>query len=151
MALENNFYQEINNKEQKWIELIENNLLNIYYFEAELDPFYIKKLEELTYEYNLTNSKFIGLVKEEVSAILLKLEELENAYRAGKEINIKSLIPLFLTNKFINNVVKEDNNDLKNLKIRKEVLQSIKSGIKKENIQDDYLYDDFPEEQEKTI
>jgi len=153
MALENNFYQEIQDKEKKWIELIEKNLLNIYYFKVELEPFYIKKLEELTYEYDLTNNKIIGEVIDIIKSIIKKLEDFDDTYRMGKEIDIKTLVPLFLISNFNNNV-KKDNNDLQRLQIRKQVLEAVKNHYdnnNNRNLQDDYLYDDFPQEHNKSI
>ncbi|MBR6690443.1 MAG: hypothetical protein IKL65_03840 [Bacilli bacterium] len=157
MALDNNFYQEIYINEQKWIGLIESNLLNIYYFNVELVPFYKKKLEELIYEYNLTENKIIEQIIEEVKCIIQKLEEFDAAYRMGNLISTKSLIPLFLVSKFNNNGQKAEVPELDRLEIRKQVLTAIRDHYtekkrekleynysKKENEQDDYLYEDFP-------
>lgn len=149
MALENNFYQEIHIKEQKWIELIEKNLLNIYYFEAELLPFYTKKVKELTYEYNLTNNSILGEIIQILNNIIKRIEELGNAYRSGLVIDTTTLVPLFLTSNFNNNIKKENTDDLQKLYIRKQVLNAIKDHYSLKNnkkTDDDYLYDDFPEE-----
>ena len=47
MALKNNFYEEIFLKEQEWISMINNNLLNSIYCSLVLKPFYVQKRDEL--------------------------------------------------------------------------------------------------------
>ena len=59
MALGENFYNEIFEREQKWIESINSNLLNSVYCNLVLKPFYIEKRKELKEEYNKTNNEII--------------------------------------------------------------------------------------------
>ena len=140
MALNKDFYDEIHKKEQKLIELIEKNLLNIYYINYSLN--YKKKLEELTYEYNLTNNKMIGQTIEEIKVIINKIDELEEIYRKGNEINIKELLPLFLINKTFNNIEYKKTE----IQTKKEFLQQLKNNyvIIPQKNEEEYLYDDFP-------
>ena len=165
MALEKNFYQEIQEKEQLWIELINKKLMNIYFFNAELVPFYNKKLEQLNKEYDSTNNKIIGQIIEEIKYIIVKLNEFDETYRLGETIDIKSLIPLFLTSK-LNNEKQVDNNssvvdlskkekkldnnqNIERLQIRKQILNAMKNYYQETHINNelpDYIYDDFPEE-----
>jgi len=142
MALNKDFYDEIYKKEQKLIELIEKNLLNIYYINYSLN--YKKKLEELTYEYNLTNNKMIGQTIEEIKVIINKIDELEEIYRKGNEINIKELLPLFLINKTFNNIEYKKTE----IQTKKEFLQQLKNNyvIIPQKNEEEYLYDDFPDD-----
>ena len=66
MALEDTFYEKIHNQEKRWIELINQNFLNIYFVKIELKTFYEDKLIQLKKEYSLSNNKMIEQVIYEV-------------------------------------------------------------------------------------
>lgn len=149
MALEKNFYQEIQIKEQEWIELINKKLMNIYFFNAELVPFYNSKLEQLNKEYESTNNKIIGQIIEEINCIIVKLNEFDELYRSGKTIDINSLIPLFFTSKINNETQIDNNQNIERLQIKKQILSAMKDYYIETQVHSelpDYLYDDFPEE-----
>lgn len=151
MALENNFYDEIQNKEEVWMQQIQNNLLNIYYVKIELKKFYNEKLEKLRYEYNQTGNKLIEQIMTEIGVIVNKISELELEYNNGNQIDLKTLIPLFLLNKLNNTSKQERINDfnISRPEIRKQVLFALRDyhNQKNENdIQDEDICDEFDEE-----
>lgn len=148
MALNNNFYNDIFEKEKYWTELANKNLLNIYYLNGKdgLKEFYLIKKEELEYEYNLTNNDIIGRFLNIVNEILTQIELMTKEYREGKKINMDLLSKTFLVNQMNNNVDSVKSKELTELQIKKQLLQDLKGEIK--DFDDSYLYDDFPEEEE---
>lgn len=156
MALRNNFYNEIFEQEQKWIELVNNNLLNSIYCNLVLKPFYVERKKELESEYKLAKNIIIGQVLEIMNKIIKKIELFDVQYKNFENCDISSLIPLFLTNQMNNSVQKENNStnveDMDVLQIRKEILEDKIRELRNIPIEDqeDYLYDDFPEERRKV-
>lgn len=143
----NDFCEYITKKEQIWLGMIKDNLLNAYYIEIALEPFYIELLDELVYKFNSTGNKYLKDMIDDIKILLNKMRELTANYRKGQDVFVEILTPLFLINKFNNNVKNEDNYDLQRLQIRKEVLKGVKEHYnleKIENLQPDYLDDDFP-------
>ena len=151
MDLRQDFYTEIYKKEQKWIELINSKLLNSIYFKLDLKPFYLEKKKEVKQEYFLTKNeydKFIDII----DSIIEQIELLNEQFNAGQSIDINSLIPFFLTSR-MKNVYRmpEEISEINELQIRKQLLQNqIRNFDKNATGNDDYLYEDFPEEIRKV-
>ena len=151
MDLRQDFYTEIYEKEQKWIELINSKLLNSIYFKHELQPFYLGKKKEVKEEYFLTKNeydKFIDLM----DSIIEHIELLNEQFNAGQSIDINSLIPFFLTSQMRNAYkMPEKISEINELQIRKQLLQNqIRNFDRNFSNNDDYVYDDFPEEIRKV-
>lgn len=155
MALKSNFYNEIFLQEQKWIELINNNLLNSIYCNLALKPFYLDKKEVLEQEYYSNNNVIIGQVLSIIDNIVKRIEGINEDYNNLKEVDIKVLLPLFLTNQMNNTTRKTEvvnsNENIDRLQIRKQILENQIGNFPKNEILnfDDYLYEDFPEEQKR--
>ncbi len=150
MALKNDFYSEVFTNEQKWIELINAKLLNSVYCKLTLKPFYIEKKKQLEQEYNLKNNKIIEQVIPILEVIINKIDLLEEAYNNGENVDINSLIPLFLSVQ-MNNMLPKKENDIitpyDRLDIKRQVLENqINNYERNESYSEDYIYDDFPEE-----
>lgn len=152
MALKRDFYAEIFEKEEKWIELINKNLLNSIYCTLTLKPFYVNKREMLNKEYELTNNELLGQVLNSIDQILNKIEYFNNQYIKFQNISISDLLPLFLINKMNNSLKKEDitlnNEELNKLNIKRAILNEklykYRMSNNNNNLQD-YVYDDFPD------
>lgn len=150
MALKSDFYSEIFEKEQKWIELINLKFLNSVYCKLTLKPFYMAKKNELEQEYNLTGNKIIEQVIPILGEIINKINLLEEAYNNGEDVDINSLMPLFLSVQMNNVLPKKENNLITQsdkLEIRKQVLENQVMSYDRNSLNiEDYVYDDFPEE-----
>ena len=153
MALKNEFYNEIFDQEQKWIETINSNLLNNIYCKCTLKPFYAEKIKILENEYIVSKNKLIEQIIIIFKNIISQIEIIEERYQNNKKIDVKSLLPLFLTTQMYTTQTKKETGDsnlnleLSRLQIRKKILENkIKSyNRQKKQIYDDYLYEDFPE------
>ena len=143
MALSNDFYIEITQKEIKWAEMIKQNLLNVIYCNLELKPFYIEKKNELEEEYIKTGNVIIGDTLFIIKNIINKLEEFNTYYKETKPIDFKLLLPLFLANQMNNSLQSSKSSDASNSINRFDIINNQK--------QYDYLYEDFPEEHKKVI
>ena len=152
MALKMNFYNEIFENEQKWEELINKNLLNSIYCSLVLKPFYTKKRVELENEYNASNNQMIKQILSVIDSILFKIEEFKSLYENSKSVDIKELLPLFLSNQMSNDNQKENKDSLELLKEKKRILEDKIRLYARENPIEypDYVYDDFPEENLKA-
>lgn len=144
MALSNNFYNDIFEKEKYWMELINHGLLNIYYLNGEggIKEFYLNKMEKLEYEYESTGNQIIKNFLELINNIINQIDYLTNEYRQGELIDMKSLSTLFLHNQINNNVNDNKNShDIEKIRLQKQVLQSLRKVYNNpESISDDYDY-----------
>lgn len=152
MALSENFYNEIFEKEKYWTELANRKLLNIYYLNGKdgIKEFYLDKKAKLEQEY--TNDQMIGKFLSIIDNIISKIDSLTLDYRRGNPIDINSIITLFLHNQMNNQVkngyktVFEDDsrkNEMAKLQLRKQVLQSLNRRYKDpDEYSDDYLYEE---------
>ena len=104
MALKFNFYSEIFLQEEKWIELINAGLLNSVYCNLVLKPFYEKKRMEIQLIDNQEN-KILEQILNSIDEILIKFEEFNTRYRNMELVDIKEILPLFLSNKMSNNAL----------------------------------------------
>jgi len=151
MALKNDFYEEIFINEKKWIEMIDKNLLNNIFCNLELRPFYLKKKDEIKKEYELNNNPILGQILSIIDNIINKLDEFEIQYKNLRYVNIKELLPLFLTSQMNNNSKKEEKKEvIEDLKNEKKLLEEeIINYNRKEKELEDYVYDDFPLDHKK--
>lgn len=100
MKLNTNFYIEIFEKETSWIEMIKDNLLNIYYLNGDggITQFYKEKYEVLVNEYKKNNNEkllfFINMIKD----ILDEINKLTEIYNSGQDISMDRLQSLFIVN-----------------------------------------------------
>lgn len=156
MALQQNFYTEIFEKEQNWIELIKSKLLNSVYCKYTLQTFYLEKKRDLEQEYLLTQNEIVGKIIIIIDSIIEQIELFIEQFNAGQPTDISSLLPLFLTTQMSNSLEKEDNKspirqEINGLQIKKQLLESqVRNFDRTGSNNEDYVYDDFPEEVEKT-
>lgn len=129
MALSNNFYEDIFNKEKYWMTLAKQQFLNIYYLNGKdgLKQFYEKKRIELENECKISNNVIIKNFLEVINNIIFKIEKLTKDYKEGKTIDINSLIPLFLYNQMNNNI--EQNFKKEELEL---IRQQVRNQIEKD-------------------
>ncbi|MDO4963257.1 MAG: hypothetical protein Q4E75_04080 [bacterium] len=122
MALNNNFYSDIIENEKKWDQMINSNLLNIYYIKAPngIRNFYLEKLSEIKKEYNSSDNEMINGIIKILSNIILKIDSLIETYNKGETVDINSLSNLFYSN-IINNNISNNNlhEKIQNLKALK--------------------------------
>lgn len=120
MALKDNFYNEIFEKEQKWIELINLNLLNSIYCNLTLKPFYLDKKSELEREYNKVNNEIMRQIISIINNIINKIDIYNMQYKNNEFVDIKSLIPLFLMTQ-MNNVVSKQVLDTNEINVQSDM------------------------------
>lgn len=156
MALRQDFYTEIFEQEKKWIELINSKLLNSVYCKYILQPFYLDKKKELEQEYFLTQNDIIGNIIGIIDSIIGQTEVFNEQFISGEKVDINLLIPLFLTTKMTNTSKKEEeksniSQEINELQIKKQLLENqIRYFDKNVTPDNEYVYDDFPEEKEKV-
>lgn len=151
MALNNNFYSEIFDKENYWTELIDKKLMNIYYLNKSDGPltFYQNKKNQLKIEYDESRNEIIKNFLLSIDNIINKINTLTNDYRTGKQIDFNELKTMFIVNQ-MNNKSDDKNNDI-NL-TRQKVLDSLNQSIKKESQENNpYMFDDFFDETRKKV
>ena len=151
MDLRQNFYAEIFEHEQKWIELINSKLLNSTYCKYKLQPFYLEKKETVKEEYFLTRNeydKFIDII----DSIIEQIEVFYQQFKSGQKVDIRLLQSLFFVTRMCKTQKEEENNseirqEINELQIRKQLLENeIRNFDKNISNEEDYVYDDFPEE-----
>ena len=101
MKFDVSFYTEIFDKEAYWETLSDEGLLNIYYINGPdgLKDFYIKKLEILK---SINNKEKIKFIIDMINDILTEIDNLTTIYNSGKEIDMKELTGLFISNQITN-------------------------------------------------
>lgn len=156
MALKQNFYTEIFEQEQSWIELINSKYLNSIYCKHQLQPFYLNKKKELEQEYFLTRNDIIKNILGIIDSIIQQIELFNEQFNVGQTVNVETLIPLFLTTQMSNTSKKENkqkdiNKEIGELQVRKQILENrIRNFDRNATINDDYVYDDFLEEERRV-
>ena len=103
MALKENFYEEIYEEERNWSDMIDMNLLNVYYL-VELKKFYYDRQVRLNYEYELTFNPIIKSMLYLLNNVLIKIDYIINEDKLNNPINIKELKNYFLINQLNNNI-----------------------------------------------
>lgn len=104
MAIRNNFYDEIFEKEKYWTELSEKGLLNIYYINSDdgILNFYNKVLSELLESKKQKENELLNEIVKSVLTIITKINIITAEFQEGKQISINELPNLFLINKMNN-------------------------------------------------
>ena len=149
MALKKNFYNEIFDNEQNWIDLINSNLINGIYCKFNLKPFYEEKRKELEEVSNLAPNIMISQIIFVINRIINHLDLLIDEYYKSELVDVKSLLPLFLINQ-MNNSNQNESKDINELLEKRRILRGEISNINRDNNEcEDYVYDDFPEELKK--
>lgn len=146
MALTNSFYEEIYNEEKNWMELLDSNLLNVYYL-SELRKFYYEKQIVVSYEYKLTLNPIMKSIWIVLNTMVEKLDFIESEYKKGKRVNINDLKNYFLINRLKNNIdippeLMKDNENKKNI-------YELRNKVVNEDLED-YTDDDFYYENQKV-
>ena len=130
MALKNDFYNDIFKNEEKWENLINSGLVNPIYCDLELRPFYLEKKKEIEEEYRVTNNQILSQVLTIIEDIIKNIDLIINEYNKNGTSNVKSLLPIFLTNQ------------MNNTNQKYEADPTIKVEVDENNEDDDYLYDE---------
>lgn len=144
MALKEKFYEEIYEEERNWTDLIDMNLLNVYYL-VELRKFYNDRQLRLSYEYELTFNPIIKSMLNLINNVISKINYIINEDKMNNPINIKELKNYFLINQLNNKVSYDLYDDVQEDKgIYKLRQKSINEDL------DDYIDDDFYYESQKV-
>lgn len=141
MALTQNFYKEIFDKEKVWMTNLNQNLLNIYYL-PELKTFYVEKKETLNHEFKLTGNELIRSYLNALNNIITKIDYFITEGKNEASIDIKELNNLFLLNIITNNVSYVSNQNLNRIEEEKKSLYELRNKVINEGAED-YLDDDF--------
>ena len=115
MALTQDFYKDILEKEKSWIINLQYNLLNIYYL-PELKNFYQEIQNRLIYEGDLTGNMLIRTISFTLDKLMDKIDEFIKLNEEGKNVDLKELRNYFLISVLNNDVyyVKKDRLEEKN-------------------------------------
>ena len=148
MALNKNFYEEIYDRELMWIDMIDSNLLNVYYL-TELKNFYLEKQQRLNYEFELTGNSFMKSVSYIINNIVVKLDFLINEDKKEKIINLNELKNLFLINVMNNNIPILKNEKIDKIEENKKDLYELRKKVTGDGAED-YLDDDFYYDNQKV-
>ncbi len=114
-----NIYEEIFEKEKYLIELASHKLLNIYYLRDndELKNFYLDKLN--TFENEYEKNDLIKEVIVVINNIINKIDELNDSYNSGSEVDANSISKYFLYSQ-LNSKLDKDN-----ILLREQVLKNV--------------------------
>lgn len=141
MALTQDFYKEIIDKEKSWLINLQYNLLNVYYL-PELKKFYQEKKKRLDYEADLTGNMLIRSISFTLDKMIDKLNNFMKEYQKGNEVNLKELNNLFLISNLNNDVYYVKKDKLEEISENKNSLYELRQKVINEN-SEDYLDDDF--------
>lgn len=136
MALNQKFYQEIYDKEEMWLKMLQSNLINVYYL-PELKKFYEEKQKRLDYEIELTGNDLLKSFSISLNNLIIKLDYLIEEDKNNNFINLNVLTDFFLINKLNNNI-----SNIKRISEQKNSLYELRKKIVNEN-NEDYMDDDF--------
>ena len=141
MALTQDFYKDILEKEKSWIINLQYNLLNIYYL-PELKNFYQEKQNRLVYEADLTNNMLIRGISFTINKLIDKIDEFIKLSEEGKDIDLKELRNYFLISVLNNDVYYVKKDRLEEINDSKNNLYELRQKVINEG-SEDYLDDDF--------
>ena len=144
MALNQKFYKEIFEKEEMWLNMIDSNLINIYYL-PELKKNYEEYYKRLEYESALTGNNILKSISYAINNIIVKLDYIIEEEKKGNIINLSEIKDYFLLNLFNNNI-KQINKMIAIQNHRKD-LYELRKKVINEELDDDFYY----EEREKAI
>lgn len=144
MALKQNFYEEIYDEERNWIELLDSNLINVYYLPV-LKQFYYERQVRLSYEYELTLNPIIKSMSNLLNNIIVKIDYIIEEDQKGIPVNIVELKNYFLINQLNNNIISNEQRPIQeNIGIYALRKKSDSKGL------EDYTDDDFYYENQKV-
>ena len=141
MALTQDFYKDILEKEKSWIINLQYNLLNIYYL-PELKNFYQEKQNRLIYEGDLTGNMLIRSVSFTINKLLDKIDEFIKLNEEGKDVDLQELRNYFLISVLNNDVYYIKKDRLEEISNNKHDLYELRQKVINEG-SEDYLDDDF--------
>lgn len=141
MALTQDFYKDILEKEKSWIINLQYNLLNIYYL-PELRNFYQEKQNRLEYEGDLTNNMLIRSISFTINKLIDKIDEYIKQNEEGKEVNLQELRNYFLISVLNNEIYYIKKDRLEEINDSKHNLYELRQKVINEG-SEDYLDDDF--------
>ena len=144
MELKQNFYDEINEKEEIWIELLDLNLLNVYYLPI-LKKFYYETQLKLNHEYELTLNPIIRSMIHLLDNIMIKIDCIIEEDKSGIPVNITDLKNYFLINRLSNNI----SNDEKGIIVDNNGMYRLRKKYDSEGLEE-YTDDDFYYENQKV-
>ena len=141
MALTQDFYKDILEKEKSWIINLQYNLLNIYYL-PELKNFYQEKQNRLIYEGDLTGNMLIRTISFTLDKLMDKIDEFIKLNEEGKDIDLQELKNYFLISVLNNDVYYIKKDRLEEINDNKNNLYELRQKVINEG-SEDYLDDDF--------
>lgn len=141
MALTQDFYKDILEKEKSWIINLQYNLLNIYYL-PELKNFYQEKQNRLIYEGDLTGNMLIRTISFTLDKLMDKIDEFIKLNEEGKDIDLQELKNYFLISVLNNDVYYIKKDRLEEISDNKHDLYELRQKVINEG-SEDYLDDDF--------
>lgn len=141
MALTQDFYKDILEKEKSWIINLQYNLLNIYYL-PELKNFYQEKQNRLIYEGDLTGNMLIRTISFTLDKLMDKIDEFIKLNEEGKDIDLQELKNYFLISVLNNDVYYIKKDRLEEISNNKHDLYELRQKVINEG-SEDYLDDDF--------
>jgi len=141
MALTQDFYKDILDKEKTWITNLQYNLLNIFYL-PELRKFYQEKQSRLIYEGDLTDNPLIRSISFTINKLIDKIDEYISLNESGKEVDLQELKNFFLISVLNNDIYYVKKDKLEQINDSKHNLYELKQKIINEG-REDYLDDDF--------
>ena len=141
MALTQDFYKDILEKEKSWITNLQYNLLNIYYL-PELKNFYQEKQNRLIYEGDLTGNMLIRTISFTLDKLMDKIDEFIKLNEEGKDIDLQELKNYFLISVLNNDVYYIKKDRLEEISNNKHDLYELRQKVINEG-SEDYLDDDF--------
>lgn len=137
MALNQKFYREIFEKEEMWMNMIDSNLINIYYL-PELKKIYEEYHKRIEYEFALTGNGILKSISYAINNIIVKLDYIIESEKQGKMINLNELKEYFLLNLFNNNI--KPLNKMIVLQNHKKDLYELRNKVINEELDDDFYY-----------
>ena len=141
MALTQDFYKDILEKEKSWIINLQYNLLNIYYL-PELKNFYQEKQNRLIYEGDLTGNMLIRTISFTLDKLMDKIDEFIKLNEEGKDVDLQELRNYFLISVLNNDVYYVIKDRLEEINDSKNNLYELRQKVINEG-SEDYLDDDF--------
>ena len=148
MALTQDFYKDILEKEKTWITNLQYNLLNIYYL-PELKNFYQEKQNRLIYEGDLTNNMLIRSISFTINKLMDKIDEFIKLNEEGKDIDLQELKNYFLISVLNNDVYYIKKDRLEEISNNKHDLYELRQKLEYKDLED-YIDDDFYYENQKV-
>lgn len=139
MALNQKFYKEIFEKEEMWLNMIDSNLINIYYL-PELKKIYEEYYKRLEYESALTGNNILKSISYAINNIIVKLDYIIEEEKKGNVINLSEIKDFFLLNLFNNNI--KPINKITGIQNHKKDLYELRNKMINEELDDDFYYEE---------